>query len=100
MQSRESDDYFICSHCGAEVSIQAQVCRECGASEDAGWGDDTGPYDGDDDFDYDEFIEREFPEHAPPRPVRVSAGRAFRFSIVALLILAMVWLMFGWTCRA
>jgi hypothetical protein len=38
-------DYFICPNCGAEVSIKALACPECGADEDTGWSEDT-MYDG------------------------------------------------------
>lgn len=64
------DDYFLCPHCGAEVAAGASFCRECGASDESGWQDDGTLYDDDDGyseddgFDYDEFIRREFPDHA------------------------------------
>ena len=63
------DDHFICPCCGAEVRVGAEFCRECGASDEFGWDEDghwwddelpTG-YRSDDDFDYDEFVAREFP---------------------------------------
>jgi len=68
-QSQE-DDYFVCPHCGADVPVHATFCRECGASDESGWG--GGDYDsnvgvstgcGDNDFDYDEFVSREFPQY-------------------------------------
>ncbi len=59
------DDYFVCAHCGAEVAFGSTVCHECGASDDSGWCDDqavsTEGYE--DDFDYDDFLRREFPSH-------------------------------------
>jgi len=68
----ESDRYFICPHCGSDVDKKAIFCRECGASEDSGWNTDdslgsSDSYDGygDEDFDYDEFLRREFPTQAP-----------------------------------
>ncbi len=60
---RASD--FECPTCGAEVSPNATGCRSCGAEKiDGRWGDPA-TYDGldlpgDDDFDYDDFIAREF----------------------------------------
>ncbi len=60
----QDDDWFVCSCCGAKLRGGAAFCRECGASDDSGWGDKTDDY-GDDDFDYDDYIRREFPEHAP-----------------------------------
>jgi len=38
-------DYFICPNCGAEVSMKALACPECGSDEDTGWSEDT-MYDG------------------------------------------------------
>ena len=61
------DDYFVCPHCGSDVPAGAAFCRECGASDESGWDDDYGIADGyapDSDFDYDEFIGREFPGYA------------------------------------
>ena len=48
--------------------MRAAFCRFCGASEDSGWnesefGDDAAG----DDFDYDEFVAREFPDPAAMR---------------------------------
>jgi hypothetical protein len=72
---QRSGDYFHCPHCGGKVAVGASFCRHCGADEGSGWSDDTqtyaeGNYD-EDDFDYDEYLAREFPESAPtkrPRP--------------------------------
>ncbi len=65
---KDSEDWFTCPHCGAEVPADARSCPECGADETTGWAEDahkwaagipTG-YSRDDEFDYEEFIEREF----------------------------------------
>lgn len=56
-----TSDGFDCPCCGAEVVAGASFCRECGASDDAGWNaDEEEGFGTDDDFDYDEYIEREF----------------------------------------
>jgi hypothetical protein len=34
-------DYFVCPNCGAEVSLRALACPECGSDEDTGWSEDT-----------------------------------------------------------
>ena len=52
-----------CSNCGAAVSGDANACPECGADEDSGWSEDAYAQSlgiPEDDFDYDEFVEREF----------------------------------------
>ena len=55
-----------CQLCGAELPANARSCKRCGSSDDDGWSDHAheGDLDDnlDDDFDYDEFIENEFPE--------------------------------------
>ena len=38
-------DYFVCPNCGAEVSLKALSCPECGSDEKTGWSEDT-MYDG------------------------------------------------------
>ncbi len=68
MTGRRGDDYFLCPHCGAELPPSARSCPECGSDEETGWCEDAdtwragGPsgYAGDDEFDYEEFLRREF----------------------------------------
>ena len=53
----------ICPACGAEVPRNAVACPECGADENTGWNEEASRLDGldlpDDDFNHDEFIEKE-----------------------------------------
>ena len=74
-RARRKDDYFVCPHCGAQVRAGARACPECGSDEQTGWaegadkwaaGIPTG-YAGEDEFDYKEFVRREFGR----RPKRV-----------------------------
>ncbi len=53
------DDYFVCPNCGVELSIGATFCPECGSNDEAGWNLEE---EYEDDFDYDEFVKREFPD--------------------------------------
>lgn len=89
------NDYFVCSHCGADVPVGKKFCRECGASDGFGWDDDgdwdaeaDGGYSGDNDSDYDEFIEREFGNTSRDRKAHV--GRAFFVVVILLLCLSFV----------
>jgi hypothetical protein len=54
----------ICPVCGERVPPNAAACPACGACHNSGWKEDAGIHDGldlpDDDFDYDEFVRREF----------------------------------------
>ena len=61
-----------CPNCGADVPRRAKACPECGSDERTGWSDvaHTQSLDlPDDEFNYDEFVEREFgkPKRSPMR---------------------------------
>ncbi len=103
MQFRDDDheDYFVCPNCGTELRINASFCRECGASEDSGWGDeweDSGEWfddpDEEDDFDYDEFVRGEFPEHTETR-ARLNWIQWTVMILLVLLCLAIVFQVFS-----
>lgn len=56
-----------CGHCGNPVPPRASACPTCGSDESTGWSEDAGfegvdldTYQGDDEFDYDEYVRREF----------------------------------------
>lgn len=100
-KQRPADDYFVCPHCGSDVPAGAAFCRECGASDESGWEqDDYGTeeafpdaYAPDADFDYDEFISREFPEYAKPtgrrQPTRWFTGLVVAIVCIAFLMYAL-----------
>lgn len=54
----------VCPVCGEGVPKKALACPECGADHNTGWNPDAGASDGldlpDDEFNYDEFVEKEF----------------------------------------
>lgn len=73
-----------CPHCGALLPANARFCRHCGADDEVGWADDADEgYAADDDFDYDDFVRREFPDEPPP-----NSRNTFYVTVVVLLILA------------
>lgn len=84
---------FDCPHCGQPVSVHARMCRNCGASDDCGWNEYDAIGDlGDDDFDYDEFVAREFPDRADASPGD-SRDLLFRFVILAIVLSLLIsWL--------
>ena len=52
-----------CPNCGADVPRHAKACPECGSDEKTGWSDDARGQSldlPDDEFNYEEFVEREF----------------------------------------
>ena len=65
---RRQPQWFHCPHCGEEVRVGSKACPHCGSDEETGWradGSEAGfSADSEDDFDYDQYIEREFPHQA------------------------------------
>lgn len=93
MARRSQPDYFPCPHCGEDVAAGATFCRACGASDEMGWDgeqwyDAPSDIEQDDDFDYDDYLAREFPEHATPRPA--SPRRWLAVAVILLLCLAIL----------
>ncbi len=81
----------ICPNCGAEVPTKAKTCPECGADEETGWSDEaksSGLDLPDQNFDYDDFVKREFGE-ASPVPRGIS-----RFWWLIALLLAVAFIAF------
>lgn len=86
------DAFLYCPHCGATLAEDAEFCAACGASEESGWRDeDDAPWDerAEEEFDYDDFLRREFPDQAPAAPWP-SARRAWFAVLVVVLCLAFV----------
>jgi len=84
------EEYFECPHCGARVRVGAAACPECGSDEETGWSENkwdadipTG-YGEEQDFDYDEFVEQEFPQHAS------GMRKKWFWRLVALLLVLML----------
>ena len=81
----------ICPNCGANVPRDAKACPECGSDEQTGWSEET-HVDGidlpDDNFDYDDFVKREFEGKTP-----VPRGMHWFWWLVAVIILgAFAWM--------
>lgn len=74
-----------CPNCGAEVPPRARACLQCGSDERTGWSDEarTSGLDlPDQEFNYDEFVQREFGGKSPkPR------GQNWFWWLVAVLLL-------------
>lgn len=93
MSKRRDDDWFACPHCGAEVPRGARSCPECGSDEKTGWAEDADKWGADiptgygeeDEFDYDEFIRREF-----GRGRKLSTKGWIILIVTALLMLGLV----------
>ncbi len=87
---------FTCPNCEARVKRTALACPSCGSDRSTGWADDAGDmwyedlpgHEGDDDFDYDAFVEREFGEPAPWR----LDGRWVLFAAALVFAFAVAWI--------
>ena len=82
----------VCPVCGAEVPPNAKACPGCGADEETGWSEE-GRADElglpDEDFDYGEFVKREFGgggKSPIPRGIHW-----FWWVIAVLLLAGIVW---------
>lgn len=76
---------MTCPNCGAEVPPGAKACPECGSDEQTGWSEaaQTGGLDlPDEEFSYDEFVQREFGGKRP-----VPHGVHWFWWIVAIVVL-------------
>jgi hypothetical protein len=84
-----------CPNCGSDVPSHARACPQCGSDEQTGWADDAAHDSAglpDDEFDYDDFVKREF-GGADPRP----RGVSWFWWVVAIvtLITVALWLILG-----
>jgi hypothetical protein len=83
-----------CPNCGAAVPRQARACPECGACEQTGWSEraaTSGLGLPDEEFDYDEFVGREFGGKSPKKR-RLSW---FWKVVAAVLLVLFLKMMFG-----
>jgi hypothetical protein len=75
-----------CPVCGEDVPRGSLACPACGADHNSGWREDADSYDGldlpDNNFDYDEFVQREFESGVKP------AGIKTIWWITAIIVLA------------
>ncbi len=75
-----------CPVCGEFVPRRSVACPGCGASRDSGWNEEaavSGLDLPDDEFDYDDFVAREFGQGRPKRP-----DRRRLWTVVGLLLIA------------
>ena len=88
----------VCPVCGEDVPAGAAACPGCGADSNPGWNEEATAHDGldlpDDEFDYDEFVKREFAD-PPAARNRWKTRAALALGLLAGLALAAVWLFGG-----
>ena len=91
-----------CPNCGVDLQAMARACPECGACPDTGWAEEA-QYEStqlpEDDFDYDEFVSREFGQGGRPPGnqlhwvwavfhILIITLQAFIFSVLTIVYLA------------
>lgn len=82
-----------CPNCGAEVPAKAKACPECGADEKTGWSDQAYterlglP---DEEFNYNEFVEREFGGGKPRISRRKHLWKFVAATLAALIIYGLI----------
>lgn len=62
-------EWFHCPNCGEEVRVGAKACPACGSDDETGWKEEESGMEAetDEDFDYDAYLAREFPESYTPK---------------------------------
>lgn len=67
-----------CPVCGEFVPRKAVACAGCGASRDSGWNEEASvsglDLPNDEEFDYDDFVAREFGQGRPKNPIADGFG--------------------------
>ncbi len=81
--------------CGEDVPPDALACPACGADHASGWNEEAAAYDGldlpDEEFNYEEYLEREF--GAPRRPRGI--GRGWWIAAIGVLALFVLLTVYG-----
>jgi len=83
-----------CPNCGVDLPAKAHACPECGACQDTGWADEA-QYESthlpEEEFDYDDFVTREFGGGGRPR-----GKRLHWLWVGAAILLILFFLTYAW----
>ena len=91
------DGFFICPNCGAEIRAGSTACPNCGSDERTGWSEEAesfdpdlpAGYEGEESFNYDEFVQREFGVKTGKQPA-VNRKRLIQLLVAAIAIAAFI----------
>jgi hypothetical protein len=81
----------ICPNCGEKIPRNARACPGCGSDEETGWSEapQTGGLDlPDEEFDYNDFVKREFDSTPNPVPKGI---RWYWWVVAALLAFGLLY---------
>lgn len=86
---------YQCTHCNYKFNKKLLACPECGSDSTTGWSEDNSDYSnsggyGEDDFDYDEYLENEFSSGGGHSPQWVRT-----VSIILLILLVLYFVLSG-----
>jgi len=89
---RRQPEWFHCPNCGEAVRLGAKACPHCGSDEETGWRDEADGepgLEGDlaDDFNYDEYLKREFSD---PHPANQLPGGRLAWVLLALALAGLI----------
>jgi uncharacterized membrane protein YvbJ len=87
---KKSEAPSVCPVCGEDVPRGSLACPECGADHNSGWREDADTYDSldlpEENFDYDEFVRREFPSKIRPPGIK----RIWWITAILVLVISVV----------
>ncbi len=93
---------FSCPVCGADVHPNSKSCPHCGTRPEAGWATggeiinpDLDPGIPEEDFDYQDFVSREFDRRGNLRPESTGLHKLWFFTAIALVAALMVLIALG-----
>lgn len=85
----------VCPVCGEDVPPRALACPECGADHNSGWREGALDADGiglpDEEFDYDEFVKKEFGKGGGSTGIKP----LWWITAVVLLVAMGIWILLG-----
>jgi hypothetical protein len=84
-------DWFACPSCGAEVQVGSRGCSKCSKNTPKSWAeephlDGVSLPDDPDDFDYNDFVNREFGRPSSIKPPHL----AWKWWLTAIILLALM----------
>lgn len=84
-------DWFACPSCGAEVQVGSRGCSRCTKNAPKSWAeephlDGVSLPDDPDDFDYNDFVDREFGRPSSIKPPHL----AWKWWLTAIILLALM----------
>jgi uncharacterized membrane protein YvbJ len=93
---KKSEDWFVCPHCGAQVSTKASACPQCGSDETTGWSDEADKWAADIPTGYsqEEFENNEFNKQQSLQKDKTLGMSPRLFAILIAVLILAIFLLF------